>query len=149
MVQAAKNALPLETGGILLGYREDTDLIVTDLILVPSPFSTPRRYIRDDVAANKLLKDWLANHPEDHLTGYVGEWHSHTGIGAASGIDLSSARATARKAKAPIALIVCAPKPLVWLESFILRRGRLRRVSTERVAIEVQNDVMVSPSPPA
>ena len=121
MIQAATTALPLETGGILLGYREDGDIVVTDLIVVPNPSATPRQYTRDDIEANALLRDWLLNHPEDSLTGYVGEWHSHAGLGAASGLDLTSARATARKAKAAIALVICSPRPLVWLDALRFR----------------------------
>jgi len=144
MVEQSAAALPVETGGILLGYRADDDVVVTELLVVANPSASSLRYIRDDVKANELLNDWFASHPDDSLTGYVGEWHSHPGIGPASGLDLSSARATARRANGPIALLVCAPGPLVWLDAFVLRRARFRRISTERVPIEVQNESMDS-----
>ncbi|MCC6266812.1 MAG: SAVED domain-containing protein [Dehalococcoidia bacterium] len=140
MIRAAAQALPVETGGILLGYRSGKEIVVTDLLVVPNPSATPQRYTRDDVRANELLIEWFAGHPEDPLTGYVGEWHSHTGIGPASGLDLKSAAATARRARGPIALLVCAPKPLLWLDAFVLRKARFRRVSAQRVSLEVQDE---------
>lgn len=140
MIRAATAALPVETGGILLGYREGGDIVVTNLIVVPYLSATSRRYTRDDVEANALLENWFTSHTEDPLTGYVGEWHSHTGPGAASGLDLNSARATARKAKAAIALAVCTLGPLIELDAFVLRRGRLRRVLAEQATIEVRRE---------
>ncbi|MBN9493072.1 Mov34/MPN/PAD-1 family protein, partial [bacterium] len=138
MIRATTNALPLETGGILLGYREDGDIVVTDVIVVPSPCATPRRYTRDDIEANIRLRTWFLQHPQDSLTGYVGEWHSHTGLGAVSRVDLSSARAAAKRARGAIALVVCNPRPLNSLDAFVLRRGRLRRVSAKQARIEVR-----------
>lgn len=144
MIREAAEALPVETGGILLGYRADNGIVVTDLLVVPSPSATRHRYTRDDVEANALLKDWFVRHPDEPLIGYVGEWHSHTGIGPASGLDLESARATARAADGPIALVVCAPRPLVWLEAFVLRKARFRRVRAERARVEVEEAQVVN-----
>lgn len=146
MIREAAEALPVETGGILLGYRSDNGIVVTDLLVVPSPSATRHRYTRDDVEANVLLKDWFVRHPDEPLIGYVGEWHSHTGIGPASGLDLTSARATAKGAKGPIALVICTPWSLTSFNAFVLRKERLRRVSVQRVRIELPGENVV-PAP--
>jgi proteasome lid subunit RPN8/RPN11 len=69
--------LPAETGGILLGYREDANIIVTHALVVDGTSASTSRYVRDDMKANELLHAFLNERASDDPTGYVGEWHSH------------------------------------------------------------------------
>ncbi|MFF1400774.1 Mov34/MPN/PAD-1 family protein [Streptomyces sp. NPDC058287] len=89
--------LPRETGGILLGYREDADIVVTHALVVDGPGASTHRYVRDDVRANARLAAFLAPRAESDPTGYVGEWHSHPAPFGPSPTDVAAMQATARE----------------------------------------------------
>lgn len=98
-------ALPNEAGGILLGYRNDSDFIVTKALQIKGD-ATRSSFIRDDVEANRLLAEFLeARDPSDPV-GYIGEWHSHPGPVGASPRDLDSIRAIAKQHPDPLILLV-------------------------------------------
>lgn len=137
VAREASRALPFETGGVLLGYREDGDIVVTDALAVRPDSAERRQYIRDDVRANALLHNYLSSRDGDDLTGYVGEWHSHPQPVAPSGIDLRAIRATAKGAQGPIALLVCTPGSPSRFRGMVAKRARFRRVSTEEADVEV------------
>lgn len=107
-VIAAETAkrLPTETGGILLGYHESNTIVVTNALTIVSDRATTNQYVRDDVKANKLLKNFLAGRAIDDPTGYVGEWHSHPAPAGPSPIDVTALRAIAKTSDGPIALVV-------------------------------------------
>ena len=87
----AQQYLPAEIGGILLGYREDRLLIITDALIVVNPVPTAaNRYDRDDVQANRQLRGWLAARDRDDPVGYIGEWHSHPARGGSSALDIAA-----------------------------------------------------------
>jgi hypothetical protein len=59
IASAAKYAVPLETGGILVGHHEDDMLVITHAITVPAMSASGSRYTRDDLSANAALSDYL------------------------------------------------------------------------------------------
>ncbi|WBM79130.1 Mov34/MPN/PAD-1 family protein [Cryobacterium breve] len=85
IASAAKSAVPLETGGILVGHHEDDMLVITHAITVPATSASGSRYTRDDLSANAALSDYLLDREPSDPAGYVGEWHSHP---ACSGVRL-------------------------------------------------------------
>ena len=87
-VSSARLGHPNEVGGILVGYRRDLALIVTDTINVPNE-PTPYGYRRDHAIAENALAAYLATMPEPSPEGYVGEWHSHPSRHSASLQDLT------------------------------------------------------------
>ncbi len=105
--EAALRATPFETGGLLLGWRED-ETVVVDAVLEIAPNKKNRtRYVLDEVRANVALQA----HKEqcsDSRVGYVGIWHSHPSDVPASATDKATIRAAGRKATAPLAFIVAA-----------------------------------------
>lgn len=102
----ARDGLPKEVGGILVGWREGADVIVVqDLLLVPHDSPSHFRYDRDHPPADELLQQHLAQAANPHL-GYVGEWHSHPAPQPPSNMDLSTIRSIAARLAQPIALIV-------------------------------------------
>lgn len=127
--------LPAEAGGILLGYREDADIIVTHAVAVDGKSASPNRYVRDDVKANELLHDFLNERASDDPTGYVGEWHSHPAPYGPSSTDITAMRATARSSDGPIALLVHIPSRSDPFFGMIAQRQRLGRVSTRKVQV--------------
>lgn len=122
--------LPLETGGILLGYREVDNVVVTHALVVDGGGATRDRYFRDDVRANKRLAEFLADRAEDDPIGYVGEWHSHPAPSGPSTIDRNAMRAAAKAAGGPVALLVFTPGHTGAYFGLIARRQRLGRVVT-------------------
>ena len=53
--EMAQAALPLETGGILLGWYEHHDIRITDAIAVEDPAATATSYSRGNEAGNAAL----------------------------------------------------------------------------------------------
>lgn len=102
----AHEGLPREVGGILVGWREGTHVIVVqDMLVVPYQSPSHSRYDRNHAPAEELLQQHLAEADNPQL-GYVGEWHSHPAPQPPSSLDLSTIRNIAGRLDEPIALIV-------------------------------------------
>lgn len=102
----ARENLPKEVGGVLVGWREGRDVIVIqDFLLVPQTNTISNRYDREHDAADELLQQHLAQAADPHL-GYVGEWHSHPAPLPPSSMDVKTIRAIATDLYAPVALVV-------------------------------------------
>jgi len=129
--------LPLESGGILLGYRQGSRVVVTHALLVASGTSTANQYVRDDVLANAVLSDFLSTREPTDPTGYVGEWHSHPAPAGPSAIDLEAISATARATRGPIALLVYSPENTPQFNGIIAVRQRFGRVVNEPAIVVV------------
>ncbi|MFF1475389.1 Mov34/MPN/PAD-1 family protein [Streptomyces mirabilis] len=127
--------LPRETGGILLGYGEDTDIVVTHALIVDGPGASTHRYVRDDVRANVLLAAFLAQRADDDPTGYVGEWHSHPAPSGPSPTDVAAMQATAREHDSPLALLVHAPGAPQPFFGLITRRQRTGRITSKAATV--------------
>lgn len=127
--------LPLETGGILLGYCEGESVVVAHALVVGGGGATKDRYVRDDFRANERLAEFLAERAEDDPIGYVGEWHSHPARSGPSTIDRDAMRAAAKAAKGPLALLVFTPRDAGAYFGLIARRQRLGRVVTQDVNV--------------
>jgi integrative and conjugative element protein (TIGR02256 family) len=104
----------VETGGILVGYREGRDIVVVDVVEVPDWGASFASYTRDSERAQELLDVELAAHqPASHL-GYVGEWHTHLLASSPSEQDLRELRSVAKLAGGPVALLVVLPPRSKW-----------------------------------
>ena len=122
--------LPLETGGILLGYREKDNVVITHALVVGAGGATKNRYVRDDVRANEQLAEFLSHRAEDDPIGYVGEWHSHPAPSGPSTMDRNAMRGAAVAADGSVALLVFTPCDTGAYFGLIARRQRLGRVVT-------------------
>lgn len=128
--------LPLETGGVLLGYREGRNIVVTHALTVDGRTAT-NRYVRDDVRANELLEEFLAGRADDDPTGYIGEWHSHPVPSGPSPTDVAAMRAIAKTSDGPIALLVYAlgrTDPFIGLAA---QRHRLGRITSTKAEVSL------------
>lgn len=122
--------LPLETGGILLGYREIDSVVITHALVVDDGGATKDRYVRDDGRANERLAEFLSDRSGDDPIGYVGEWHSHPAPSGPSPLDRNAMRAAAKAAHGPVALLIYTPAGTGAYFGLIARRQRLGRVAT-------------------
>lgn len=128
----AQMALPLETGGILLGWYQLDDIHVADAIVVPDPSATATSYRRGRVEGNEVLAAYMMDHPEDTPVGYVGEWHSHPGSAGPSPLDMLSFLNITQSANQPLAQVVMTLQHDGWqlvvcMSRFKKRFGRRRR----------------------
>jgi integrative and conjugative element protein (TIGR02256 family) len=123
-VHAGRDALPKETGGILLGFRTPTQVVITRIVVVDDPRSSRTGYLRRRRRAQEQLAVALADAPA--VVGYVGEWHTHPENQRPSGMDVRAVGETARLAGGAIALLVVAfpttGDPHVYARA-ALRRG--------------------------
>ncbi|MDR6639428.1 SAVED domain-containing protein [Paenarthrobacter nitroguajacolicus] len=132
--ESAKN-LPTEAGGILLGYHESATIVVTHALTVSSALASTNRYVRDDVKANAILKEFLKDRAKDDLVGYVGEWHSHPASVGPSLIDINALRAIAKTSQGPVAMIVRATSDTAPFHGVIARRQRFGRIGSSQVQV--------------
>ncbi|MFF5794638.1 SAVED domain-containing protein [Paeniglutamicibacter sp. NPDC012692] len=127
--------LPVETGGILLGYREGTNLVVTHALMVDGQGASGVRYVRDDVRANSILDAFLAERDRDDPVGYIGEWHSHPAPHGPSPIDVAAIRETAKTSEGPLALLVHAPGGDEPFFGLIAGRQLFRRTTIRKATV--------------
>lgn len=133
----AANHLPRETGGILLGYQENSTIVATHALVVEGQGATTNRYARDDVRADELLQKFLKQRAADDPIGYVGEWHSHPSPSGPSAVDHTAIRATAKVSSNPIALLVFAPGATGAFFGLIARRQRFGKTTTKEAVVSV------------
>lgn len=101
---AGRAALPVETGGVLLGFRADGLIIVTRTLVVADPGGGRRNYLRHRGRAQELLAEFRSQLPS--VVGYVGEWHTHPADQGPSGTDLGSLREVGGLTTGPVGLLV-------------------------------------------
>jgi len=136
---AARQAAPKETGGILTGWREGQTVIVVHALSIEDPRARHTEYRRSYAAAETALSEHL-NEMADERLGYVGEWHTHPLPRKPSGKDLVSLRAVASGAGGAVALLVAALHPetqQVQTFAAIGRRNRLGRATAKAVDVDV------------
>lgn len=131
------NRLPLETGGILLGYQENGTIVATHALVVEGQGATTNRYVRDDIRADEHLQEFLEQRAEDDPIGYVGEWHSHPAPCGPSTVDHAAMRATAKVSSTPIALLVFAPGPTGAFFGLIARRQRFGKTTMKEAIVSL------------
>ena len=95
---AANQADPVETGGILLGYRYDTNraIQVVGFAEVVDPAATATRFTLWQAAAKARLDEIRSHFPEGSPVGFVGEWHVHHRGLPPSSVDCRSTSQRAR-----------------------------------------------------
>lgn len=98
----------VETGGVLLGWRVDGDVFVTQMIEVPDGNARRTSYTRRQRIAQKMLEEVLEDLPENTVTGYVGEWHVHPAPAGPSSVDEREIQRLSEKTLTPLGLVVCA-----------------------------------------
>jgi len=138
----SRRALPRETGGILVGWREGGGVVVREFLLVDDAQAHNSTYERRHATAQVVLERYLAR-TSDERVGYVGEWHSHPRPQPPSPQDNKSLRAAARLSPAQIALVVFAVDPsldTVTPHGVIASRNTFRRIGLDDAAVRLRTD---------
>jgi integrative and conjugative element protein (TIGR02256 family) len=107
IVEEANRQAPLETGGLLLGYERDSEIVVTEVI-GPGPAAGhgATTFIPDHEHQETELARLYEASGRRHT--YLGDWHSHPG-GSAT-LSRTDRRTLRRIARSPQAR---APRPLM------------------------------------
>lgn len=92
---ASRNALPNETGGILVGCVIDGRPTIVDASEIPDPAATPKSY---HLASGKTVEAVETARRRDPRLGYLGEWHSHPSVGDPSPLDTATMAANSADA---------------------------------------------------
>ena len=129
----AQAALPVETGGILLGWHHQGNIHVVDAIAVEDPSATESAFWRRHEAGNAALSAYMDDQEAGSPVGYVGEWHSHPGPAGPSLRDKLSFIRITQSAGRPLAQVIIALhghhwEPIVSISrftaGFVRRRPR-------------------------
>lgn len=110
---AGTQALPRETGGILIGYYTEAGPHVAEIRVVQDPHATRSRYRRDAVMAERILTS-IVHEDDTGALGYVGEWHTHPVPAGPSAIDAEASRQLAIAGGHDVALLVLAMRTHGW-----------------------------------
>jgi integrative and conjugative element protein (TIGR02256 family) len=135
LLDECERCAPLETGGVLLGYHEDSGRDVVALeALGPGPDAEHRgrRFTPDPSWHSERIAQRYES--SGRIITYLGDWHSHpTSMPVPSPLDLRTARRIARtpdaRAPEPMMVIVGRSSPDTWmLVALRYRRRRLRQM---------------------
>jgi integrative and conjugative element protein (TIGR02256 family) len=101
-------ALPLETGGLLLGWWSAGTVIIKDALEIADPNATSDAWSRHQETAQEVLDQALTRTAHPWL-GYVGDWHSHPKSCPPSSTDLRTITQTSLQFAEPLVLLVHTP----------------------------------------
>jgi integrative and conjugative element protein (TIGR02256 family) len=132
----ARASYPEETGGILIGHRDEMHITVTHVV-GPGPRATHKRnrFWRDGQHAKRELDRIYTK--TGGVADYIGEWHSHPISGLPSRIDQATMRRisqdSAYATTMPVLVVVQRdPRTEVWgLSAFVCNSRRLSPVTVQ------------------
>lgn len=134
---AAKTALPYETGGLLIGWRDSEHVVVSGWLQLGTPSPRTDRFEIDAKKATKVLKQHLQKAPNS-LEGYVGAWHTHPALVPPSRTDIETFISSAAATCAPLAFIVLATDGITST-AHVAWAGR----TNDRVCVTPQKPIVV------
>ena len=116
--RTADSWAPLEVGGILLGYRNGFDTVITHIV-GPGPEAQHRRYGFSPDEAYQRDAALRVFEETEGVSRYLGDWHTHPDAAARlSSIDKRTlrriARSTEAQCAAPLMLVLGQGQP-TWL----------------------------------
>jgi hypothetical protein len=103
----ALDARPNETGGLLLGWREDRVVVVVDAVSISGSLVDASNFIIGQDEANSALESYRAQSNRPGV-GYVGSWHSHPSMLGPSTRDFRTYADVSRGTPGALAFIVVA-----------------------------------------
>lgn len=120
-----RDALPIETGGILLGCHVDGRPVISEIIEIADDDATEDRYRVPEGAVRTAV---TAARQNDSRLGYLGEWHTHPSGEGPSPLDVAAMLAVEadEDTTEPILVLV---HPIGngrgRLDAFVTRNGRI------------------------
>lgn len=155
MIEEARRVEPLESGGVLLGWREagGSGAVVAGII-GPGPRAVHKRARFSPDSGWQRTEIARAYDASERRLSYLGDWHSHPAGGTTPSLrDEKTARRIGRSRAARVAhpvMIIVAGKETSWDPApFLLVERRLRRVTlypTRRLVDRDWKVLLPSPS---
>ena len=137
LLQVVDSAKSVETGGILLGFRERGHIQVVGVAEVPDPAATPTSYTFRCEAAQSRLDEIRRHFPADSPVGYIGDWHLHLANSPPSLTDRRSATRLGRQYGRTMASIVVARCEDEWIPYGLVTTRLRNRTCGVRIVREV------------
>lgn len=136
MRSAADQAYPSETGGVLIGWRDDDCVHIDLAVEVRDPAATHTSYDRDHGLAQAAIDKALDGQPVGSPVGYAGDWHTHPAACGPSPTDVASIERVGSGTRAPVALLVVVREsPARWtLAARVAHRRRSRSATVTEEA---------------
>lgn len=113
VTEAATAARRTESGGVLIGFRADANVYVTDAIVVPAASATGTRYVSTAAERDAAIARFQERRPDPRI-GYVGTWHSHPEASRASPTDKRTLRSEAADAPDLVAMLILMNSRRGW-----------------------------------
>lgn len=114
LVEDAQRYVPRETGGVLLGYRAECDLVVRFVVLGGPSAVRQHHAFRPDGPwqEREIARQYAAS---ERVDSYLGDWHSHPDGGLVPSMkDLRTlgriARSPEARASEPLMLLLAGPQ---------------------------------------
>jgi len=125
VLRAASNALPLETGGILVGCKVHGRVTITSAIEIPDYGAGIDNYT---VAQGTTRPAVQGAQEVDSRVGYVGEWHSHPDNSPPSLTDLATMLNLAQQPdiKNPVLVVIGPTSAESRLQAFVTTDAGLK-----------------------
>lgn len=118
LLEEARNAYPLETGGVLAGYVAENGEFVIQYVVGPGPSAVHKRERFEpdhDWHCSKLDEIFEKS---SKRSAYLGDWHTHPdGAPSMSGLDRRTLRSIARHPETALArpvMMIGAGKENAW-----------------------------------
>lgn len=127
--QFARIALPVETGGVLLGCHVDGRPVIAHVLEIADADATETSYRIPQGAAQAAVANARSSNAS---LGYLGEWHSHPSGKGPSPLDIASMLALDADADTTdpiLVLIEPSPRGPGRLNAFVARSGRVTPAS--------------------
>lgn len=115
MIDIADRATPIETGGILLGYRSGRSVRVVGAAEVADPNATEASFTLRRDAAQARLDEVRSHFPAGSPVGFVGEWHVHPQASPPSSIDRRSIARLGRHYRRRVVSVVVVREQTSWV----------------------------------
>ncbi len=139
MIDIADSATPIETGGILLGYRSGRSVRVVGAAEVADPDATAASFVLRRDAAQARLDEIRSFFPGGSPVGFVGDWHVHPQDSPPSSVDRRSITRLGRRYRRRVVSIVIVREHTGWVPYGLVAtwtRSRPCRVRIDVGAIE-------------
>lgn len=113
MIAQANTFFPLETGGVLLGWRHGEDRVIVDVVGAgPKSLHGRHAFIPDHAWQVAQIDEAFRKTAGD--LDYLGDWHSHPGgFAVMSPEDRSTLKRISRRVPHPI-MVIAAGKDVNW-----------------------------------
>ena len=115
MTEIADRASPIETGGILLGYRSGRSVRVVGVAEVTDPDATEASFMLRQDAAQARLDEIRSHFPEGSPVGFVGDWHVHPRSCPPSSVDRRALSRLGRHYRRRVVSVVVVRERAGWV----------------------------------